>query len=560
MEEIFILGNSQTMKKLGDNFIEIPNLINDVEIHKWIVQLLQPNDIDIEKLVIEIGDKPTFSLRIAYHIRLSIDELHEKTLVPILFVSTLSLNSIMLKTGIFSQILATKGTYFSELEDIAVLKSEIEMIEGLSENDYLTGFLKIIHILPDETFGRHSLANIWGAFAMDKAANTNALPKDAEFKKTLYFKYVSAFNNTEKLKPSRLKIVGQIAVGKPNYIEAKGKRILLIDDEADNGWDTVLREVFKTSSPDDFVVINEKVKDFDALFEPNKKIITDNHFDLYLVDLRLNGLEEEDILKTEDFSGMKVLRKIKSLNQGNQVIIFTASNKVWNLKALLDAGADGYYMKESPEYNFTKAFSEQNYKQFQEDVRKCFERNFLTRIYSKMQTIKDRLSSLSSYPSEFLEEIVNQLNLFWNMISKAQTETDFSYSFVALYMIIEIINNQFIIMKDDKWEIISEIGNLHDWEWDKTPSKYVKGTVVEGKKIPESKKITGLYFQKWKKTDNQFIHELSFLITKRNGVVHNDKRILDKKNSKGKYLNHDVKTSEGVLKLFMAIEKIIDFL
>jgi DNA-binding NarL/FixJ family response regulator len=32
--------------------------------------------------------------------------------------------------------------------------------------------------------------------------------------------------------------------------------------------------------------------------------------------------------------------------------MFTASNKAWNMKALLDAGADGYYIKESPENIF----------------------------------------------------------------------------------------------------------------------------------------------------------------------------------------------------------------
>lgn len=49
---------------------------------------------------------------------------------------------------------------------------------------------------------------------------------------------------------------------------------------------------------------------------------------------------------------------IKKINPGIQVIIFSATNKVWNLQALQEAGADGFIIKESPENsidpNFTK--------------------------------------------------------------------------------------------------------------------------------------------------------------------------------------------------------------
>jgi hypothetical protein len=70
-----------------------------------------------------------------------------------------------------------------------------------------------------------------------------------------------------------------------------------------------------------------------------------------------------------------------------------------------------------------------------------------------------------------------------------------------------------------------------------------------------------LYFKKWGQTDNQIIRNLGYLIQKRNGFIHNDKTILDKKNEKtGKFLNHDVYTKEGVINLFEAVKKIISFL
>lgn len=71
----------------------------------------------------------------------------------------------------------------------------------------------------------------------------------------------------------------------------------------------------------------------------------------------MNGVQEEKVLSPNEFSGMKILKAIKAANQGIQVIMFTASNKAWNMKALLDAGADGYYIKESPEFAFPNSYS-----------------------------------------------------------------------------------------------------------------------------------------------------------------------------------------------------------
>ena len=45
-------------------------------------------------------------------------------------------------------------------------------------------------------------------------------------------------------------------------------------------------------------------------------------------------------------------------------------------------GADGYYMKESPEYNFSKTISKQNFKDFKDNADKCFERSYLREIYT----------------------------------------------------------------------------------------------------------------------------------------------------------------------------------
>ena len=456
MERTYILGNRNSLSQLGGILLSVPNLkLNEgVKIHNWVVQLF--NDYQIDKVVIEIEDNFLLSLLIGYHIRLSIEDLREKVLVPILFVSKPSLNEVILNTGVYSHLLATKSIYFSD-SDLESIKREIQYLKGLSESEYLTNFLKIIHILPDETIGRHSLANIWGAYVMDKASNANALPKDSKFKSELYFKYITAFNNIDKLKPSSLKVVGPINLGVPNKIDAQRKRILLIDDEADKGWETVLRKVFKTTRFEDFVVIKEKVKDFESFSESAKKTIEKENFDLYLVDLRLNGLDEDDNIKTNEFSGMKVLQNIKSINKGNQVIIFTASNKSWNLKSLLDAGADGYYLKESPEYNFSKDFSEQNYNRFKSDVEGSIHMSFLRDAHSSLIKIHSNLKVIFPNNDVIENEIDSYLNIFFELLKQTKQDPKyFNYAYIQLFLLIELFISQESIFKagDDSYVIL----------------------------------------------------------------------------------------------------------
>ena len=560
MGKTYILGNNKDLAKyLEYDFIEIPTIMcsNDYEIHNWLVNVFQHNEI--EKLVIEIGSDVVLPFQIAYHIRLSINELKYKSLIPILFVSTTTLNSIVLKASLWSHILSTKGVYFSSISDFEKIKLELSVVEEITSEEYKSEFWDIIKVLPGEVMGRHSLANVWGAYSIDKAANTNILRFNSDFQSRsgeLYFKYVSAINN---LKTLNIKTVGYINLSPSCPIDAKNRKILLIDDEADKGWESVLRKIFSTNLPDDFVVINEKVKDYDKFTPKSKSIIENEHFDLYLIDLRLGGLEEDGILKPDDFSGMKVMRKIKSINPGNQVIIFTASNKVWNLKALLDAGADGYYMKESPEFAFTNEFSVQNYLRFKDDVQRCFDRSYLKSVYLDIQDIKVYINKIGS--TDFKNELLNQFDLFWSMISKSISETDYAYSFINLYFVIEIINKySYQQTTDGKW-LICQKENLLYWQWDQSEKAYVNTNLeITINNPPEWQKIAGLWFQKWGQSDSQFIMNIFFLIQKRNGFVHGDKKILDKQDNNNQYLNRDIFTKVGIEKLLSAVKMLIQFL
>lgn len=539
MEGTYIIGSNNPFEDADGTFIEFPKLLNEIEIHKWIINLFNFNNIS--KIVILIDNsQAAISLQIGYHIRLSIDELRERVLIPIMYVSTTSLNNIILQTDIYSQILATKSVIFAEF-DLVANRTEMQMLESLPETDYLSRFLKVVNIQPDEKVGRHSLANNWGAYALDIASNAQALPNDADFRKNLYFKYISAFNNLDKLKPSAITVVGHVNLDVTKHINAEGKKILYIDDQAGNGWELVLRKIFKTNLPTDFVVINEKINSFENYSGSNKSIIESQEFDLYLVDLRLNGLEEDENLNPEMFSGMSVIKKIKSLNQGNQIIVFTASNKVWNLKALLKAGATDYYLKESPEYNFSKGMSKENFDEFINNINGCFERRDLRYLFKKWSVAKKTHTNLDS---NFIAESETALVIAWTQIENYQWQ----FAYLTLYQIIENYANK--LYQEERYEdnlmgvqTIDKSDSLtYDWiltyNRDSVNGDYFssfKNSQRNDFKPTTLYKVSCLFHIKYNKNDS-FLREIGVLNALRNQIAHKGSRTVVTKENLEKIL------------------------
>ena len=82
-------------------------------------------------------------------------------------------------------------------------------------------------------------------------------------------------------------------------INAAGKKILLIDDEADKGWSDVLKQMLNGST---FKTIKEQAADYSSLSEAAQDEIESGNYDLIFLDLRMNGVQEEGKVRPEDFS------------------------------------------------------------------------------------------------------------------------------------------------------------------------------------------------------------------------------------------------------------------
>lgn len=234
-------------------------------------------------------------------------------------------------------ILFAPGNYYLQLpfhkEEFTTLQINSKVIKSeqalkTSYNSYLKADFDIAE------FG-HSFANKFGLYIMayihKKIQNPNYIctdiaPKDRLVFTKALFLYDVNVNNDAELKS----------------FDFENKRILYIDDQANDGWEKLLKDIF----------ITDTNKNRIQSYEPNgdnyiSEIvnITSNFTpDVVLLDLRLFGNAEEHT-PIKEVSGYKVLIAVKKKFPSLPVIMFSATNKAENLNELIKAKAFGLWTK-----------------------------------------------------------------------------------------------------------------------------------------------------------------------------------------------------------------------
>lgn len=532
MERTYILGDSrwsQTTLDLGAELVLFPEtpLHTHADVHDFVTGSFTE---DIKALILAADTMMDLCLSVAFHVRLSLEDLGMNAMCPIVFVSDAGILPF-LKAGEMSQLFLTDDVFVCARQDLPLRLSKLA---PLTMDGYRSRFLERINIRPPATIGNHSLANQWGASVLYRLSrgselDRNSLPSFMEARKELYFKFIQASTSdlSSLMFPERV-----LSTGENIEIKALGKKVLLIDDEADKGWAVTLKALFSWAKA--FDVIREKVSDYEEMSQEHRDMIEQGEYDLFILDLRLDGVDEEGIYDPEAFSGMKILRRIKSLNRGNQVIMFTASNKAWNFKALLDpaVGANGYYIKESPENRFPDNFSQKNYMSFKNDVERCFMRGYLRDFWSFKESVRPECGNLQ-------KELKIQLDIAYNLAETATSGEAFTYAFLSAYQVFEVMHRRLtdvydtptpdrkvlmLKLDDDSTEmamrVVQDMGDA-----------LLRKTIAlpfEQEFFRQIDKLSSIYLQLFGCKDDGFIHILDQIVKIRNKFIHKDGTVLDR--------------------------------
>lgn len=462
MKKLLIHSNNTSFSntelfQLSEQFVfdvdfdkDVDFYINDNLTEGNLKQKLENCDIVFIKVSLSKNYLEYLGLRLAYHIRLT-KSLVQKANIPIVIIAEESFQYLGL-TYPEPSILFTKGIYLIK-ESLDDYDRTLKWFNArrIKPLDDFSSFISSITINPPANYlSHHSIANEWSILRWAKVlgitTEIEAL-KDVRIniESLLYYKFLQAKYPIEA-EPDRavFNIIG------------KG-RILYIDDEWNKGWNVVL-EQFVSSCPD--IIFNPLKYDFkdkthEEIIKECKREIESSKPDLVLLDLRLSDSDFTNSHNSSLLIGYKVLKAIKLINPGIQVIIFTASNKVWNLLELQANGADGFLLKESPELTINSSYTYESLSSLSKQMTFCLSNAYLKEIWSLFDEIRKEFSKnplTTKYFPRLLKEQLNGIK-YQNLllqeldaifeILKTNNENRYGMAMIMLYKILEYLNEIF---------------------------------------------------------------------------------------------------------------------
>lgn len=422
-------------------------------------------------------------------------------------------------------------------------------IKPIHKEEAKTALLKVGIKPPTSYKTHHSIANEWAIFRWSTYLGINT-SLEKEITNSLYFQYLMTIYEIQDVDT------------KKSFLPFKGK-ILLIDDEMEKGWDKFFKGL-KFSS-DNQLKIDSIGKEFKSLGNQESVIkfceakIEDFEPDTIILDLRLLD-SDFDEKNPEDLTGYKVLEKIKNeINKGIQVILFTASNKIWNYQSLLEVGFDGWVIKESPELSTDTSYTQNAIKELKAQIEKCLERaNYLKPAWQTHDDIVEKLEGATQKKKvdrKFCNELISYLKPSSIMYDKATSKEDFAFAYLALFKILEYIANEYTFKDSDSWQITKQ-QPLYHYSWNTANYKYdlVSPSNFHNNTPSLFEKTAALCFQLWN-YQQEDVQQLYFSIKRRNEFIHPSINELE---GKLKEECRKIYTPEGYLMLLQQISGIVE--
>ncbi|MCZ2100081.1 MAG: hypothetical protein LC107_00920, partial [Chitinophagales bacterium] len=382
--------------------------------------LLSLNNDDINSITLPISLSKNFlelsGLRVGHHIRLT-KELSFRT-TPLIFYGSISVETIA-KISPLASILFTPNVHYVDISEYT-----FDSIVGSIKKNYQSNsfdfnkYLDFVRIEPPVNYqSHHSIANDWALaryFSMLEKDTDNGIYNrlghkisKLDYTKTLHFKYVESKGERQKFNPKKYFYT-------PLFKRVKGLTIGIIEDEADKGWGDFYHYLLEKSGANTEIFQFHKDESKTDLISRLKTWIDennslDNPIDIYVVDLRLHDedFEEKNI---EKITGNQIIKFIKTKNKGIQVVVSTASNKVWNFQRNIEFGVTSFIVKESPEAFNTREETKLSMLNLTNGVDKASDKAFLAMLYRKVELLK-RNHGIDSKETDFINLVFTKNGL-----------------------------------------------------------------------------------------------------------------------------------------------------
>ena len=241
-------------------------------------------------------------------------------------------------------------------------------------------------------------------------------------------------------------------------------KILLIDDQAQKGWKQILEKVLFENNPIDFAEDYNSAKDK----------LENNLYDLIFLDLRLDE-KDHNLNDIKQFNGFKIINEIVrkdfgSINFPTPVIVFSATNKIWNIDTMIHYGADSYYIKEHPDYSFDSQYSKENFKRLKLTVSELLKIGIKRReVWLNIKNIQNKLNKIDNL--NIRSRIEEKLKIGYGLLFRKTTIIEDEnlifnnqiISFIAFWSILEeIVKDSFI----DNWiKSGKDEGKMNNDKW-----------------------------------------------------------------------------------------------
>jgi len=379
-------------------------------------------------------------LRLAHHIRLHHSRVN-MSMIPIIFVGEETVSELI-RISDYSDILATSGVYYVN-EDLNKVKALLDRIaqdslKGLKSRE---SYLKKVNIpAPLNYDSRHNFINELSLFLWSDYIGCEKLNSDIQdrVQHQLYFKY-----RIEKDKVDR----EQSKIDDLPTFDTHSK-IMLVDDEAEKGWDDFYEHLFSGSKNVEFKAVHfDKNSSKDTIINDCLTQIEEYNPNVILLDLRLS---EKDVfeIQPQNLTGYSVLKKIKEFNKGIQIIVATASNKTSIFRELYNAGADSYIIKNiEPKISCSSLIESLRVAINESKILKPTHTSLSFTIDSvkNNQLKKLNLGEDSNYfYNELKSELISYLTLCQKLLANQNNTDRFSITLLQFHKCLEVIADYYI--------------------------------------------------------------------------------------------------------------------